>query len=361
MEFNKLQTPKIQIVLRAYFIFPLDGFPSLHLIPLPFIYISPFCKQLGLTKNDGGQTTYNYDVLGNLISVTLPDATLIEYIVDSRNRRVGKKVNGTLEKVWLYKDGLIPVAELDGTGSVVSRFVYTTRANVPDFIIKGGVTYRIISDHLGSPRLVVDTVTGAVVQTMDYDEFGNVIADTNPEFQPFGFAGGLYDTDTKLVRFGARDYDAEIGRWTSKDPIRFAGGDNNLYGYVFNDPINLVDFDGLEPCLVETINTLIDVASGALIGVDLILGGPTGEGIVPALILQGLKQSGKKIVSNQLKRITKGEVKKLKKGNVNPEALKGKRGVGKLDIFKDNKGNLFIKPKSGKGPGEPTGLNINDF
>ena len=60
-----------------------------------------------------------------------------------------------------------------------------------------------------------------------------------------GFAGGLYDSDTSLVRFGARDYDAEVGRWTSKDPISFAGGDSNLYGYVLNDPVNLVDPWGL--------------------------------------------------------------------------------------------------------------------
>ena len=66
--------------------------------------------------------------------------------------------------------------------------MYARRANVPDFIVKGGVTYRIISDNLGSPRLVVDTATGAVIQTMDFDEWGNVIADTNPEFQPFGYA-----------------------------------------------------------------------------------------------------------------------------------------------------------------------------
>jgi RHS repeat-associated protein len=59
-----------------------------------------------------------------------------------------------------------------------------------------------------------------------------ITADTNPGFQPFGFAGGLYDVDTGLTRFGARDYDAFTGRWTSKDPIRFAGGDANLYGYV---------------------------------------------------------------------------------------------------------------------------------
>ena len=93
--------------------------------------------------------------------------------------------------------------------------------------MKNGSIYRIISDHLGSPRFIVDIQTGAVVQRMEFDAFGNVALDTNPGFQPFGFAGGLYDLDTKLVRFGARDYDAEIGRWTSKDPILFKGGDSN--------------------------------------------------------------------------------------------------------------------------------------
>jgi RHS repeat-associated protein len=80
---------------------------------------------------------------------------------------------------------------------------------------------------------------------MEFDAFGNVLLDTNPGFQPFGFAGGLYDSDTGLVRFGARDYNAEIGRWTSKDPIGFAGGDTNLFGYVFGDPVNFTDFSGL--------------------------------------------------------------------------------------------------------------------
>ncbi len=47
------------------------------------------------------------------------------------------------------------------------------------------------------------------------------------------------------MRFGARDYDAETGRWTAKDPILFAGGDTNLFGYVVNDPINLLDLNGL--------------------------------------------------------------------------------------------------------------------
>ena len=88
---------------------------------------------------------------------------------------------------------------------------------------------------------MVNTADGTIAQRLDYDEFGNVLTDTNLGFQPFGFAGGLYDQHTKLVRFGARDYDAETGRWTAKDAIGFAGGDPNLYGYVANDPINWFD------------------------------------------------------------------------------------------------------------------------
>jgi len=107
-----------------------------------------------------------------------------------------------------------------------------------------------VSDHVGSPVLVVNTTTGAIAQKVAYDEFGNVLTDTNPGFTPFGFAGCLYDQDTKLCRFGARDYDASTGRWTAKDPILFAGGDANLYGYVFNDPINYIDPEGKTPLLV---------------------------------------------------------------------------------------------------------------
>jgi len=94
---------------------------------------------------------------------------------------------------------------------------------------------------------VVDAATGAVVQALGFDEFGRVLSDTNPGFQPFGFAGGLYDRHTGLVRFGARDYDAAVGRWTAKDPIRFEGEGTNLYSYVFNNPVNELDPYGRQP------------------------------------------------------------------------------------------------------------------
>ena len=193
------------------------------------------------------KTEYQYDVLGNLKSATLPSGKAITYIVDAGNRRIGKKVNGTLTQGFLYNRNRI-VAQLNASNGIVSQFVYATGNTSPDYMISGGVTYRIFSDQLGSPRLVVNTSTGAIAEQITYNEFGNVLTDSNPGFQPFGFAGGLYDQDTKLVRFGARDYNPVIGRWTAKDPILFAGGDTNLYGYALSDPVNTSDHSGLEPC-----------------------------------------------------------------------------------------------------------------
>jgi len=115
---------------------------------------------------------------------------------------------------------------------------------MPEYMVKNGATYRLLTDHLGSPRLVINGSDGSVVQRMEYDEFGRVTLDTNPGFQPFGFAGGLYDRHTGLVRFGARDYDAAIGRWMTKDSNGFAGRSSNLYAYADSDPVNLMDSKG---------------------------------------------------------------------------------------------------------------------
>ena len=86
-----------------------------------------------------------------------------------------------------------------------------------------------------------------------------MLSDSNPGFQPFAFAGGIYDQHTKLTRFGARDYNAFTGRWTSKDPIGFAGGDLNLYGYCINDPVNLIDPNG-QIAFVPAIIAAVTVA-----------------------------------------------------------------------------------------------------
>jgi RHS repeat-associated protein len=198
--------------------------------------------RLHQVQEAAGTTTYHYNTDGTLAQVDLPDGHRITYLHDHRGRRIARAADGIRTHAWLYGEGLMPLAEYDGSGVLQKTFIYAA-GPVPVAYIQGGNTFHIVADHLGSPRLVVDS-TGAVVKQVDYDSFGNVIADSNPAlYLCFGFAGGMADPDHELIRFGARDYQPSTGRWTAKDPIFFRGG-YNLYGYVGNDPIGINDSEG---------------------------------------------------------------------------------------------------------------------
>lgn len=202
-----------------------------------------------------GEQVASYDDQDRLLSYTplhprpIPE-TAVGYRIDPQQRRIARTENGAVTNLWVYRDDLNPVAELHPDGSLKSLFVYADQANTPAFLVRidpdtgASTTYRYVTDHLGSPRLLVDIDTGAIAQRLNYDPWGRVTQDTHPSFQPFGFAGGLYDPATGLVRFGARDYDPFTGRWTAKDPIGFDGDGANLYGYVLGDPVNWGDSTG---------------------------------------------------------------------------------------------------------------------
>jgi len=189
------------------------------------------------------------------------------------------------------------MAQLDGAGNLVMRFVYGTKSNVPDYFIKRtpnapDTTYRIVSDHLGSVRLVINVATGIIAQRMDYDAFGRPVVDSKPGFQPFGFAGGLTDTKSGFVRFGARDYDSETGRWTTRDPDGVEGSAGvGTYVYAANDPVNQVDPDG-HVAIVPII--VAGAVVGAIVGGTLYSiaasrrGDFTGGGFVGALAAGGI-------------------------------------------------------------------------
>lgn len=214
-----------------------------------------------IEKTDGTNSqVLAWDEMSRLKSVVLNGTDTLEYRLDWNGRRVERKLNAARTNGFAY-DGpyTLAVDKNNLTGSIVD-YVTATTPNSVDFIKVGLIYYRVIKDHLGSPRLVVHFKTAAVAQRMDYNEWGAVTNDTNPGFQKFGFAGGLYDQHTKLVKFGAREYDGSIGRWLSKDPIRFDGGDSNLYGYVLQDPINAVDISGN---IVIPLPVLIVAGAGA--------------------------------------------------------------------------------------------------
>ncbi len=214
------------------------------------------------TTNPTNKTQYFYSSRGELLTVLLPDGHRIDYLCDPLGRRIAKKVNGVVVEKYLWQGLTRLLAVYDGSNTLRQRFEYADD-RLPLSMTMAGATYYFTYDQVGSLRLVADA-SGNVVKRISYDAFGNILKDTNPGLAvPFGFAGGLHDRDTGLVRFGFRDYDPEVGRWTAKDPIGFAGGDTDLYGYVLNDPINFIDPAG------EFINfgaAGIGAAIGAAVG-----------------------------------------------------------------------------------------------
>ncbi|MBP6660195.1 MAG: hypothetical protein KA174_05905 [Chitinophagales bacterium] len=203
--------------------------------------------QLTGTVNKTGNTitsskNFNYDIFGNLNTVTWASQNL-EFKYDAFDRQIATYLNGAVKRKLVYGIGNLPIAELNENDRIINTFVYADQ-NTPILMRKGSVDYYIVSDIRGSVRMVVKPTDGNVLQKMEYDAFGKVLSDNNPGYTPFGYAGGLYEYRTDLVRFGARDYFAEIGKWTAEDPIGFLSGDINFYNYVSCDPINYVDPSG---------------------------------------------------------------------------------------------------------------------
>ena len=210
-----------------------------------------------INKLEGpASTSYQYSIRGELLQVDLPDARVITYEHDPLGRRIAKRVDGAIVEKYLWEGLTRLLAVYDGADNLVQRFSYAD-GRMPVTMTHGGVTYYLGYDQVGSLRVITDAA-GNVVKRIDYDSFGNIIADTNSGFTvPFGFAGGLHDRDTGLVRFGYRDYDPGTGRWTAKDPIGFAGGDTDLFGYVQNNPVNFVDAYGLKGGVLIPIRNAI--------------------------------------------------------------------------------------------------------
>jgi len=191
-----------------------------------------------------GTTTYSYGTLGELKEVVTPTKT-ISYKHNANNQRVAKLINNQVVEKYLWANLTTLLAVYDANDNLVQRFEYADQRMPVAMTDGNGTKYYLHYDQVGTLRAVSD-IGHNIIKEITYDTFGNILNDTNPSFKvPFGFAGGLYDQDTKLTRFGYRDYDAYTGKWTAKDPIGFDGGDSNLYGYVLGDPVGLVDPLGL--------------------------------------------------------------------------------------------------------------------
>lgn len=146
--------------------------------------------------------------------------------------------------------------------------------------------YRILTDEGGSVRMVIQlnaVPNPIVVQRIEYDVFGNPTFVVGGEtVQPFGYAGAIWLGHPRFWHMGVRDYDPAVGRWTSKDPLRFAGG-TNLYAYCEGDPVNSIDVTGRNPVLFVAAAVVIGVVTYLVInelrGRESTVPGAVGAGL----------------------------------------------------------------------------------
>ena len=203
---------------------------------------------VGNRQNSEGQaprlrnTESPYDFENRLIEVEY-FGTLAQYKYDPFGRRIEKNVNGAITR-YLY-DGPNIVTEYDGAWNVQAQYTYTLEVDDPLTVTQGANTYYYHKDGLGSVVNLTDSV-GNSIKSYAYKSFGEIYSETGSLVQPFTFTVREYDPESGLYFYRARYYDPRAGRFLTKDPIGFLGGDVNLYRYAANNPVNLVDPEGLQ-------------------------------------------------------------------------------------------------------------------
>jgi RHS repeat-associated protein len=187
-----------------------------------------------------GSDTFAYSRSGELLSATAGGSTTT-YSYDAFGRRTAA---GSVKYLYGNPKNVFQVTATIGDDGVVTAYYY----DADDRLFaaeRGGERFYVATDAVGSPRLVVRAADGSVVRKVTYDAYGVETSATGAFDLPIGYAGGLRDAATGLVRFGARDYDPVAGRFTASDPTFFRGSAENLYQYANNNPITQKDPSGL--------------------------------------------------------------------------------------------------------------------
>lgn len=210
-----------------------------------------------VSKTDGtSRFTYEYDYENHLVKVTKADgssATAITFKYDPLGRRIEKAVssgNAIKVKRYLY-DGENVLYECDINNSIIAGYLHNVGIDNPLAMMDNanGEYYLYHKDIFGSITGVTDYIMlNAVRKGYTYDSFGNIVSEKGSYLnfnQPYTYRGREWDPEIGLYYYRARYYDPTIGRFISRDPISFAGGDVNLYGYVQNNPVNKTDPLGL--------------------------------------------------------------------------------------------------------------------
>ena len=196
---------------------------------------------------NGQTTTYDYNSRNRLSRVHLPDGRLVSYRYDPFGRRISKTVAGVTTCYTYSDEGL--AAEYDANGTWQKSYGWKPDGlwgTDPVYQRTATGLYYYHNDHLGTPQRLSDE-SGNIAWSAGYTAFGNATVDPilSSIDNNLRFPGQYFDQETGLHYNYQRFYDPTSGRYTQVDPISFFAGDVNLYRYVGNDLVNLIDPEGL--------------------------------------------------------------------------------------------------------------------
>ena len=215
---------------------------------------------------------YHYDALGRRVQEDYRRTQTTPSSQNRTNQRIDQGSQITFYDAlgfnpiarWDYRGQTRRTIEADGTvssqtrsfGSPSPKEVLTYAGN--ELILQTGLriyqedartlvgfrdeTY-LHQDQLGS-TILTSSASGEDRRTVHYDAFGQVMSRNASIVTPAHLYNGKpRDPMTNLVNYGFRDYNPRQGRFTTVDPIRSG---TNWYGYVANDPLNMIDRYGLQ-------------------------------------------------------------------------------------------------------------------
>lgn len=126
-----------------------------------------------------------------------------------------------------------------------ARYTHGPGLDEPIAVTKAGSTFFCHQDGLGTVTDLTDS-TGATAKSYSYDAYGKILESPGTLDQPYTYTGREFDSESGLYCLRARYYDPMVGRFLQADPLGIAAG-VNLYSYVSNHPLNLIDPSGLSP------------------------------------------------------------------------------------------------------------------
>ena len=230
-------------------------------------------------KSTNEITRFEWDVENRLLRFTKrPDSSssptkTVSFRYDGEGRKIARETQG--KTTWYVHDGDNVIMELSDKDKVSAYYTHGPQTDSPLSMERGGKTYHLHRDYLGSV-IALSSSSGKIVQQYAYDAFGNIThidKEGNKVDSPsidnlFTYASREWDEDMEVFDNRARFLDPGTGRFISEDPIGFSGLDTNLYRYVNNNPINATDPYGnisllsLKACLVGlTLGEIFDAIS----------------------------------------------------------------------------------------------------